>query len=439
MAGNEARRYGSASGGQPGTEPQAEAAQVLRSNFFRFSLCFALMHASGTLPLTLASTFLGENEAYCGLGTLYVTAVMGSLFVASPTCAALGLKFTTVAAGGMISIYIGGFATVLLLGPGSDLQWHLWVVCSASGGIAVALLWTAQGGYFAETGAKVAALTGERPEAVKASLAGSFAFWFLIFEVLAKVCFSGLQRRFSASTVSFLYFTLAVLCVMVLLGVRDLRSSSPSASICSPARGVMSLWLDPVIWLMSPVNLTFGFSAAFMNGFVNGVFLKAEVGEKAVSAVAALTPLVAAVGSKLFASVSSSTGKGPIITTGAACFFCIPLFLLVFGCCTGWGTSIIVLYVLQGLGRAVYESTNRATIADFFPRSDTQNAFANCALQSNLGFAVCFFMQAALQKRRLATLVMVLAAITPISYAVARWRVGLGLTAKAAERRLTGP
>ena len=31
----------------------------------------------------------------------------------------------------------------------------------------------------------------------------------------------------------------------------------------------MALWRDPRIWLLSLTNLTFGFSAAYMNGFVN--------------------------------------------------------------------------------------------------------------------------------------------------------------------------
>lgn len=50
-----------------------------------------------------------------------------------------------------------------------------------------------------------------------------------------------------------------------------------------------------------------------------------------------------------------------------------------------------VLYVLQGVGRAVYESTGKGVFADFFP-GDAAGAFANNMLQNATAFALCFFL-----------------------------------------------
>lgn len=399
------------------------------------TICFAVNHAVCTAPLIVASTLLGENAAYVGLGILYVAAVVGSLLVAAPACAALGLRHALVAGGTLFCVYIGGFALALCASTGSWLQWTLWVFCSACGGMGGAVMWTAQGGYFAETGTKLATITGETAEVVKASLAGSFSFWFLIFEVMSKLGFSALQSLdLAPSVVSFVFLTLGVASVMLLFGVRDLRPSNPSVSTVERVLGVVSLWPDPVIWLLSPVNLTFGFSAAFMNGYVNGVFLKAELGENSVAAVGAITPLVAAGGAKLFGYIGGITGKGPVIMVGAVCFFGIPFCLLALGCCNGWGSLIIFLYIFQGLGRAVYESTNRAVFADFYTGDDTPNAFANCALQSNSAFAICFFLQTSLGKNSLAALIMVLAVASPFFYGFAQVRASTRLRTNSAHK-----
>jgi hypothetical protein len=70
---------------------------------------------------------------------------------------------------------------------------------------------------------------------------------------------------------------------------------------------------------------------------------------------------------------------------GALCYTSVSLSVLFFSNqeleAMGWGLAY--LYVLQGIGRLVFESTNKAVFADFFPK-DEVSAFANLTAWSGL-------------------------------------------------------
>merc|ERR1712039_1140125 len=65
----------------------------------------------------------------------------------------------------------------------------------------------------------------------------------------------------------------------------------------------------------------------------------------------------------------------------------------------GWGWGIMVFYLLQGLGRGVYESTNKGVFGDTFPGSQGVGAFANCMVQNTFSSTIGFLLGTAkLQK-----------------------------------------
>merc|ERR1711934_364118 len=150
---------------------------------------------------------------------------------------------------------------------------------------------------------------------------------------------------------------------------------------------------DVRVWLLSFTNLTFGFCAAFMNGYVNEHYVKDSTAfnESAIGFLTAITAVVAGLSATVFARLSKRFGKG-------------------------W----VLFFVLHGLGRGVYESTNKVAFADFFP-GKAPGAFANCMMQNSFAFAVCFFLSAAFQSQPsvLAGIVLTLAALTGPSYALA--------------------
>jgi len=163
--------------------------------------------------------------------------------------------------------------------------------------------------------------------------------------------------------------------------------------ICDKAFLTVSLWSDPLIWLLSPLNMCFGFSAALMNGYVNARITMPTLGRSWVAGLAGVTVLVSAVCAKIFAKVAQKIGALPIVSIGAFAFFTISCLLMLCDNIRDWGQGIVLLYCLQGIGRAVYESTNRSLFADFFPEQ-AEAAFSNCMLQSAASFAICFALQA---------------------------------------------
>lgn len=330
-----------------------------------------------------------------------------------------------------------------------DLQRTLFLAGSVAGGLAAGVLWTAQGKYFSCTATALAAAaskvdevgptdgvvqgnpTSTREEA-SSRLAGSFASAYLFLEVGSRAAFSAMQNfGLQVSWIAVLYCAVAVFALLLMFGIDDFPSADEQSderdivedqmAPTSKLFAAISLWGDPVLWLLAPTNITFGFSAAYMNGYINGAFAAPELGKGSIGFLGALTAVVAALLSGSYGSMGASTsGKGIAVAGGAFSFLCIPLCILFLGCCSSWGWSIVVLYVLQGSGRAVYESTNRALFADFFPGSKAEGAFANCMLQSSAAFATCFFLQASLGGAELGNVVIVFAALTVPGFLLAQ-------------------
>jgi len=142
---------------------------------------------------------------------------------------------------------------------------------------------------------------------------------------------------------------------------------------------------------MIPLNAVFGAASGFTVAFVSGQVVHASGKDEFIGALTAVPPAVAAVMSLVLGRIGQATGKGVILISGALCFAGMAgCFLLSPGLVKGWG-FLIAVYALMGCGRATFESTLRATFADFFA-NDTEGAFSNIVLQSGLSSSLAFFL-----------------------------------------------
>jgi len=397
------------------------SARELRVNFWWMSICFAVNHGAVTTPLVVATTLLGTQVANVGNGILNIATLLSSLLVAAPVVGAIGTKSSLICAMSLYCINIAAFASAMFFKDDDTLAWLFFGVGSGCGGLAAGVMWTAQGGYFARTATLLAEASGQTREAATSGLAGNFAFSYLAGEVGSKLGFSTLQAlQVDPCLIGVLYTAVSAMAMVFMVPVYSLDAPSKTVNPFAKVWAAASLWGDPVIWLLSPTNLTFGFCAAYMNGYVNGYWASAELGPEMVGFLSAITAATAAALARLYGPLASVVGKDFVIAIGAGCFLCIPLCQFLLHCCAGWRWWLIVLYLLQGSGRAVYESTNRAMFSDFFTGPDAEGAFANCMLQASLSFAVCFFLQTTLTGCSLAGIVFTLAAVTPLSYMAAR-------------------
>merc|ERR1712048_575615 len=108
--------------------------------------------------------------------------------------------------------------------------------------------------------------------------------------------------------------------------------------------------------------------------------------------------------------------KGPAVGVGAFCFIAIGVLSFVKAPHGdgpgGWGWGIVVFYVLQGVGRGVYESTNKGVFADFYSGPKAPGAFANAMMQNTASSTIGFIMGTANLDKLVAWPLLVSAALT---------------------------
>lgn len=393
----------------------------LGGHFLAMSVAFSVNHAVSTTPLLLASTLLGGGVGVTGNSVFFFSAMVASAVVSVPATGYLGVRRALAASLGLYALYAGGFAAALgaaRAGAGAATVSATWIAASACGGVAGSMAWTAQGAYFATSASMLATLTEKPKEEYTASLSSTFSIIYLTTEVIAKVGISLLQARWQADSVAWVFFAIAAAFAFASMWLKDLPGA-PQTSAFQRCTGAVAMWGDPVIWLLSPTNLAFGFGASFLNGYINGTFASVELGDHFVGALGGLTSGTAAVTAFLLGRLTGARSRALVIAFGAVCFFGMSFCTTALNCCSGWGRWIMVLYVLQGMGRAVYESTNRAVFANFFPGEDTELAFANCCLQVNFSKALCYGLQTQLTGHRLASILGMASAATPVCYCLA--------------------
>lgn len=145
---------------------------------------------------------------------------------------------------------------------------------------------------------------------------------------------------------------------------------------------------------MFGLNAAFGFSASFLASFVGGTFEMIALSDeksKFIGILSSATPCVAAIFSLFFGFLAQKPriGKGPILILGATFFFLVGFSFVLVPDPTDWGwPSLLMIYGFQGIGRATYEGTLRATFADMFP-SEKEGAFANVSV---IDLVIVFFV-----------------------------------------------
>lgn len=406
-------------------------AQLLRRRFLLLAVTFGITHGAVTTPIGYASSVLQREIGDWSNGLLYGVTMVTSLLLAPCLGDALGPKWGLVL--GMLgySAYAACFAAASeacserwpaadVCAVGGATQWAWAVAGSVLGGLGAGLLWPCQGVAFARMaeglaeasgaggargarGARGAGGAAAAAGAATAELSSVFAACYLVLECVAKAMFTILQSylNMKASAIIFLYSGLALASTFVLACSADVwsrRDRIPRTKHCSSACAAVRLWADPKLSLLMLTNLTYGFSVAWLNGYVNPNYLVvASSDTKLIGFLGAFTALVAAGSSEISGWVSARHGKMLVMLVGSFSFFGVgALSLLVerTGGPSSWGYGILAFYVLQGLGRGVYESTNKAVFADFFAGPRAPGAFANVMMQSTLSSAASFSLQA---------------------------------------------
>lgn len=185
------------------------------------------------------------------------------------------------------------------------------------------------------------------------------------------------------------------------------------------ASSVMLWFKAPRVLLLNPIQITFGVCAALLGYLVSGRAIGAAFKTNAVEVVGLMSAGTAATAALLqvpFAFVARKLGKPPLMLFGLGAFvvlatICLAATVEQLGT---WG-FIIPCYLLQGIGRASYEGTNRAVYADSFP-NDAPAAFANIVLANGVASAAAYFAFPHMPPAAMASIALVSALVAIVCY-----------------------
>jgi MFS family permease len=131
------------------------------------------------------------------------------------------------------------------------------------------------------------------------------------------------------------------------------------------------LFTDKKMPFLVGLSAAFGFAGAFLNSFVSGQVIRLaldDVDSKFVGLFVSWAAFVAAISSLLFGRFTHDYGKAPVMIVGNAIFIFVALPFILRPDLTSWTWQLLLLvYTFQGLGRATFESTVKATFADMYP------------------------------------------------------------------------
>ena len=489
-----------------------EASAIMR-NFVRMAVFLSINHACVVTLLALSVGLLGAQAGSFQSGTLFFAYAAIALLFSSPLVEALGARRALVIATCLYSFYVATFPMALLVpGPqdytgmpsgnsatspviqsssgnstsnstnSSVAQIAVAVVGGLVGGVGGGFIWAAQGVYFTLSAKLYAAERGIALEQATMTLASIFAAIYLIIEVLTKllplallplahrkiVLWDGRTLQEKHLIVVATYTVLAILAVVGMLSITDLRDVKPAEqadglkeTVLSPATepveqgelvkakpragglkqpllpsatatpprsradysrllAAVALWRDePVVLLLNPIQMTFGFCAGMITTNVTGVALKNMFGEAEWvlwgAMFVSLPALVAAVLQYPFKLIADRAGKLPLMLVGLSGFVGVSgiVYFLTTDELQSW-TVLVQIVLLQGLGRACYEGTNKALYADFFP-TKAAAAFSNIVIANGVSSALLFFMNGAVSNTKTIPLLTLCSAVSTVA------------------------
>jgi len=341
------------------------------ANFLHFSIAFAAVSASVLACLALAVVEL-EGIGAKQSGILYASYTVSALVIGSPPFR--NRRDAVVLGQALLTVYVASFGIVGMIDIENDLtvEGICWTA-ACIGGIGAAMMWTSQGVYFS------AACDGSvRSAAV-------FAAILLIEETILDVLSTVLVQWVDWSFVFVVYLVIAVAATFATWFVKPLPRENLDLSCISLSqlRGTMSLWAtDSKLKYFIGFNISFGLAGALLNSIISAEVVPAVMGKTSMVGM-----LVAWHG--LVASVASMV-RAPM-WVGALAFGALSIPFLVQPDWTNWNwVFLVVLYSLQGVGRAAFEGAQKAVFAVYF--DDKEAAFANITLQNGIASVVGYVL-----------------------------------------------
>jgi MFS family permease len=377
-----------------------EGANRTVRRFTIFSIIFSACPCAALACLALATARLGPIGAWSS-GMLYLTYTLSSVLGATYVVKRLGGRNAMMLGMSLYVVYVACFWMAVAF---PQIKGVSAISGAFIGGIGSGILWTAQGSYFTQAAEEHALYQGCEWADCTSSLSGTFASIYLLEETILHVSSYFLIQWWNVewSAIFASYAAIAVASTVGMLWVKNYPTSRKRSdvgdSIWNKVMAALNLLhKDRKMRYLVGINMVFGFSGAFINSFVSGQVLRVALQDeqsKTVGLFVSWGAGVAALASLAFGKITHDYGKEPVMILGNVAFLGVSLPFVLQPDLTKWTWPFLLLvYAFQGLGRATFESTEKAVMADFFPY-EKEGAFANIILQNgvfgSIGYILTF-------------------------------------------------
>jgi hypothetical protein len=376
--------------------PVASAAAIKR-NFMMMTVWFAINHAC---VMTVLGYAAADFKKYGNTSTaaLYGAYCITSLFFSGIVIASIGTKWGLVCGLTHYTAYLLTAYLATITGNG-----YLFIAGAAFGGMGSGYLWVCQGSYFTESAQAFANVSACSLERATGMLASKFATVYLVSEVGVKFLGSAIKQAVpgkAGSELMYLVFMVAgIISCVGMARIDDLRPSgqrvrtklSYDLLFAQSSGAFRLLWRNPKMGLLIPTQLAFAVVAAFLGAWITPQVLGKAIGNDVIGYFLGIIAAVAALTS--FAAghfIKHTNEQWPMMVLGAAAFACVVIpFALEADPAHYDVWKVVLVYAAQGAGRGIYESTNKAVVAEFFV-DDAPSAFANILWTNGLASAICY-------------------------------------------------
>ena len=366
----------------------------LHYNFINFSILFSLVHATVDAILSYSSSELGPQIGSYSSFILFGTYTLSSLLFAKPFLRTFSTKCGVLFGLAGLLIYVITFLISLLI---PEISLVVFSIGSLIGGITAGILWTSQGSYYSLNAVKYADSVGKDEVIIKNYFSSIFASIYLSFEaiviILATIVYwlqkNGNIQGDNWKTIIFsIYAIIAFLSVIFFqLFIRNMDSTidlqSTKINKCCfnscqlkktdkwTIKDILKELSSVIIMISSSSRLRLLIPYQFMSGLSNGMvtfyvnreIVSMYVGDGYIGLLASLGIFSGAILTWAFNKISNtySWGKYSVMMSGGFCYLYVAITLLilpneVMG--KNW-IFLITYYIIHGIARAVWESTNK--------------------------------------------------------------------------------
>lgn len=396
-------------------------------DFTVFSLCFALCHAAVMACVAYSSSEFSDMISTISNGSLYLCNAFAAFFVAGDFVYYAGPKFSMFI--GLIGncIFVLGFL-ISTLRPST--VWFIFIPSSIIGGLASGLQWTAQGKYYSVASIYYSEEVNVSVEDSNKKFAAIFATTYLLMEVMFKMAATGLLVLFPERGKFFvftLYTCLAAIATFLISGVSDLNMpfSKDIFEEFTIQKSIQScvnfISTDDIFLYLTFFQFGTGVALSYVTSYVYGVIVgdSDSLGDSYIGILSALVVVIAAFVSMTSTIFVQCFGKSLHILL-ASLSICLLGLILMFASNSQLGTwdYIIPYLMLEGMALGIWESTNKAIIADIYGSDEVKSssAFAMLYFLFFLGNGIGYYCISHIPRNVIIFLLITCGAIGAIPY-----------------------